>query len=116
MPPKYKGKATTAGNSRALRFDAALFKAHPEFAAGDVTAHVLGPGAMLVTAATGPGRARTAPDPTLDAFLAFLDDQMRRRPDRIRPRTRADVAGLDQLLAGVRVNPDDELPDDFELG
>ena len=112
---KYAGKAATSGNSRAFRFDAALFRAHPEFAAGPVTAHVLGPGALLVTTASPPGGAEEEPDPVLASFLAFLEGQMRQRPEHIRPLTAADVQDLDGLLDGVAVDPDEALDDEFEL-
>ena len=111
---KYAGRATTSGNSRAFRFDAALFRAHPEFAAGPVTAHVLGPGTLLVTAASPPDAPDDA-DPVLGAFLAFLEAQMRDQPQRIRPLTQADVADLDTLLDGVSVGRDEALDDGFEL-
>jgi hypothetical protein len=109
----FTAKAATSGNSRALRLDAALFKSHPEFAKGEFAVHVLGPGTMLVTA-TNPASAADEQDPVLTAYLAFLDNQMKARPDLIRPLTGAHVAGLDQLLAGVVVNRDEDLGD-FEL-
>ena len=112
---KYAGKAATSGNSRAFRFDAALFRAHPEFAAGPVTAHVLGPGTLLVTTASPPGGPDEDTDPVLGGFLAFLEGQMRDQPQRIRALTRADVADLAALLDGVVVRPDEALDDDFEL-
>jgi len=112
---KYAGKATTSGNSRAFRFDAALFRVHPEFAAGPVTAHVLGPGALLVTTASPPGESDEDSDPVLGSFLAFLEGQMRDQPQRIRSLTAADAADLDVLLDGVVVSRDESLDDDFEL-
>jgi hypothetical protein len=45
---EYRGKQTRTGNSLGFRFDAALFKSHPEFA-GEVHAHVIAPGRMLVS-------------------------------------------------------------------
>lgn len=109
----FTAKATTSGNSRALRLDAALFKSHPEFAKGEFAVHVLGPGTMLVTA-TKRGDLADEHDPVLAAYLAFLEDQMKTGPKMIRSLTRADVTGLDQLLAGVVVNRDEDLGD-FEL-
>lgn len=109
---KYTGKATTSGNSRAFRFDAALFRTHPEFVAGPVTAHVLGPGALLVTTATPPDAGS---DPVLGSFLSFIEGQMRDQPQRIRALTAADIDDLDVLLAGVVVDRDKVVDDDFEL-
>jgi len=109
----YSGKPTTSGNSKALRFESALFKAHPEFARGELVAHVLGPGTMLVKATPD---ARTGEgDPVLDAYLSFLETHLAAHPEEIRPMTAADVRGLDQLLAGVVVDRDEEIPEEFEL-
>lgn len=40
---------------------------------------------------------------------------MRRHPELIRPLTAADIRGLDELLAGVVVNPDESLHETFTL-
>ncbi len=112
---KYSGRATTSGNSRAFRFDAALFRTHPEFASGNVTGHVIGPGTLLVTTAQMPDAEDAEADPVLGAYLAYLEEQMRRHPELARPLTSADVRGLDELLEGVVAHPDDELDDDFTL-
>lgn len=112
---KYAGKATTSGNSRAFRFDAALFRAHPEFAAGPITAQVLGPGALLVTTASPPDESDEGSDPVLESFLAFLEGQLRDQPQHVRALTAADVQGLDVLLDGVVVDRDEPLDDGFEL-
>jgi len=45
----YHGKQAKTGNSLGLRFERALFHSHPEFS-GDVEAHIIGPGRMLVVA------------------------------------------------------------------
>ena len=45
----YRGKQAKTGNSLGLRFDKALFQSHPEFS-GEVRAHVIAPGRMLVVA------------------------------------------------------------------
>ncbi len=115
MMASYNAKATTVGNSKALRLDRALFRAHPEFATGEFKVSVLGPGAMLVTAAARPGGEQAETDPVLEAYLAFVEQQMLNHPEYIRPLTTEDVRGLDTLLADVVVDRDEELPDDFEL-
>jgi antitoxin PrlF len=76
---------------------------------------VLGPGAMLVTAAARATREPAETDPVLEAYLAFVEQQMVNHPERIRPLTTDDVRGLDTLLADVVVDRDEELADDFEL-
>jgi hypothetical protein len=50
-------------------------------------------------------------DPVVGAYLAFLDQEMRRSPDRLTPLTHTDVAGLDELLSGVEANRDEDLGD-----
>jgi antitoxin PrlF len=109
----YTGRAARTGNSRGFRFESALFTAHPEFATGDVEADVIAPGRLLVRARVH--AQQVDDDPVLDAFLAFLADQMRRHPDRIDALTPEDVAGLDELLAGVEYGADEKLDDAFEL-
>jgi len=111
----YNAKATTVGNSKALRLDRALVRAHPEFATGEFKVSVLGPGAMLVTATARATREPAETDPGLDAYLAFVEQQMVNHPERIRPLTTDDVRGLDTLLADVVVDRDEELADDFGL-
>lgn len=108
----FVAKAGTTGNSRALRLDAALVKAHPEFGKGAFTVHVLGPGTMLITQ-NGPAETdpNGEPDPVLGAFLAFLEAELDAHPERIRPITMGHVAGLDQLLKGVRIQRDEDLGD-----
>lgn len=104
----FTAKASTSGNSRALRLDAALVKSHPEFAKGEFAVHVLGPGTLLVTQQS-PAAPVTDDDPALMAFLAFVDQDLRTRPDRVRRMTRADIAGLEKLLEGVVVERDEDL-------
>ncbi|HEX9727903.1 MAG TPA: hypothetical protein VGA37_05320 [Gemmatimonadales bacterium] len=111
----YRAKATTVGHSKALRLDRALFHAHPEFATGEFNVSVLGPGAMLVTARGPTSRKPAETDPVLEAYLAFVEQEMISRPESIRPLTTADVRGLDTLLADVVVARAEELADDFEL-
>jgi hypothetical protein len=70
---------------------------------------------MLVTAAARPGGEQAETDPVLEAYLAFVEQQMLNHPESIRPLTTEDVRGLDTLLADVAVDRDEELADDFEL-
>lgn len=48
---------------------------------------------------------------TLEAFLALVDREMQLHPERIRPFTARDVEGLDELLAGVDVDLEEDLGD-----
>ena len=45
----YRGKQAKTGNSQGFRFAKALFQSHPEFS-GEVRAHPIAPGRMLVVA------------------------------------------------------------------
>ena len=58
----YHGKQAKTGNSLGLRFERALFHSHPEFS-GEVEAHIIGPGRMLVVADPEPKRKSTEEDP-----------------------------------------------------
>ena len=51
----FSGKSTSIGNSNGFRFDAALFKANPEFF-GEVRGTVLAPGQMLVSVVPAGGQ------------------------------------------------------------
>lgn len=109
----YTGRAAKTGNSRGFRFESALFTSHPEFASGEVEAEVVAPGRLLVR--TKVTEEVGAADPIMDAFLAFLAEQMRQHPERLAFLTGDDVAGLDALLAGVDYDPAEELDADFHL-
>src|SRR6266849_3691190 len=77
----YRGKKAKTGNSLGLRFDKALFQSHPEFS-GEVRAHVIAPGRMLVVAEPASG-AKRAEDPVIAAFSSFLAQDMARAPGQI---------------------------------
>jgi antitoxin PrlF len=104
----YRGKLTRTGNSSGFRFEGALFKSHPEFK-GEVRAHVIAPGRMLVTAET---ESREKEDPVLSAFLAFLAQDMKENPQKIRPLDPALFAKIDRLTRGVRTSFDEDLGDE----
>src|SRR5271166_747486 len=66
----YHGKQAKTGNSLGLRFERALFHSHPEFS-GEVEAHIIGPGRMLVVAESEPKNKSVREDPVLSSFLSF---------------------------------------------
>jgi len=100
----FSGKSTSIGNSNGFRFDAALFKANPEFF-GEVRATVLAPGQMLVSVVpTGaPVTEQQDPEfnPVMQAFLSFLECQMTAHPELIEPVTEAQMAHIAALVEGV---------------
>ncbi len=102
---EYRGKQTKTGNSSGFRFEGALFKSHPEFN-GDVTAHILAPGRMLVTAEpTKPEEA----DPVMAAFLAFLAQDMIVAPKHIHLLDSNLANRIDRLVEGVQTSPEEKL-------
>jgi hypothetical protein len=50
-------------------------------------------------------------DSVLAEFLEFLDRAMQADPSQLRPFTASDIEGLSELLAGVEVEPDEDLGD-----
>ena len=109
----YRGKKAKTGNSLGLRFDKALFQSHPEFS-GEVRAHVIAPGRMLVVAEPVSGATR-AEDPVIGAFLKFLAQDMARAPGRIKALDRSLATRIDALVGHVPVNPHEDLGEDILL-
>jgi hypothetical protein len=105
---EYRGKQTKTGNSSGFRFEGALFKSHPEFN-GEVTAHVIAPGRLLVTAA--PAKRERA-DPVMSSFLAFLAQDIAKAPGAVRALDSNLAARIDQLVDGIDVSPHAELGDE----
>jgi prlF antitoxin for toxin YhaV_toxin len=54
-------------------------------------------------------------DPTLLAFLDFLEREIEDRPERLVPVTRELVARMRRLTSGVKVNPDEPIEGPVEL-
>jgi hypothetical protein len=104
----YRGKQAKTGNSLGFRFERALFHSHPEFN-GDVEAHVIGPGRMLVVADPQPTRKNTEPDPVLSSFVSFLAADMQRSPEHIRPLDSAVMERVGALVSDVKVSPEEDL-------
>jgi hypothetical protein len=107
---EYRGKQAKTGNSLGFRFDRALFKSHPEFN-GEVTATVIAPGRMLVSAQTN-ASGRQREDRVVAAFLAFLAKEMERKPQAIQPLDPALMNRIGALVGNVSVSPDEDLGDE----
>ena len=103
----FSGKSTAIGNSNGFRFDAALFKANPEFF-GEVRGTVLAPGQMLVsvvpTDEQQPELQDEEANPVMQAFLSFLEGQMAAHPELIEPVTEAQMAHIATLVDGVELD------------
>lgn len=102
---EYRGKQTKTGNSSGFRFEGALFKSHPEFN-GEVTAHVLAPGRLLVTAEP---RKQESADPVMAAFLAFLAHDIAHAPQHIRLLDSKLTKRIDRLVENAQASSDEEL-------
>lgn len=99
---QYSGKVTPVGNSKGIRFDAAFFKAHPEFS-GEVRATVLADGQVLLSARNPVSRRPMEDeiDPVMLGFLSFLEKQMAEHPGMIEPADYEQLARIGKLVEGV---------------
>jgi len=107
----YRGKQAKTGNSLGLRFDKALFQSHPEFS-GEVRAHVIAPGRMLVVAEPVTKARRRQDDPGMEAFLSLLAADMVASPQQIRPLDPAFTGRIDALVGHLAARPHEDLGDE----
>jgi hypothetical protein len=110
----FRGALTTSGNSHAIRFEAALAKAAPEFAAksGEVRIELLGAGAALVLLDEAPP---TESDPMVEAWLRFIERDVISHPERLHALTETEAGELEGAVEGVAVRDDEILPDDVTI-
>ena len=107
----YHGKQAKTGNSLGLRFERSLFHSHPEFN-GEVEAHVIGPGRMLVVADPEPRRKHAEEDPVLSSFMSFLAADMQRSPEHIKPLDAGLMQHIGTLVGNVDTSPEEDLGDE----
>jgi hypothetical protein len=107
----YHGKQAKTGNSLGLRFERALFHSHPEFS-GDVEAHIIGPGRMLVVADPQSKRKSAKEDPVLSSFMSFLAADMLRSPEEITPLDAGVIERIGTLVGNVEADPEENLGDE----
>ena len=107
----YHGKQAKTGNSLGLRFERALFHSHPEFS-GEVEAHIIGPGRMLVVADPEPKRKSAEEDPVLSSFMSFLAADMQRSPEHIKPLDAGVMERIGTLVSNVDTTPEENLGDE----
>ena len=107
----YHGKQAKTGNSLGLRFERALFHSHPEFS-GEVEAHIIGPGRMLVVADPEPKRKSAEEDPVLSSFMSFLAADMQRSPEHIKPLDAGVMERIGTLVGNVDTSPEEDLGDE----
>jgi hypothetical protein len=106
---EYRGKRLRTENG--IRFDRALFESHPEFA-GEVKAHVIAPGRMLVSVAEPMAERH---DPVMQSFLAFLANDIAKAPETIKPLGPELARRIDRLVEQVCVSPDESLDEESLL-
>lgn len=107
----YRGRQAKTGNSLGLRFERALFHSHPEFN-GQVEAHVIGPGRMLVVADPESARKSVNEDPVLSSFMSFLASDMRNSPGGLTPLDGDAIGRIGALVEGVKTSPEEDLGDE----
>ena len=107
----YHGKQAKTGNSLGLRFERSLFHSHPEFN-GEVEAHIIGPGRMLVVADPAPRRKNAKEDPVLSSFMSFLAADMLRSPEHITPLDAGVMERIGKLVSNVETSPEEDLGDE----
>jgi antitoxin PrlF len=95
MAVAFKGKRTTSGSSGALRIESAFFRAHPE-AEGEFRMVALAPGKFLVDFDTADDAEDD--DPTMRAFLSFLDAQIAKRPEDVQKLEHDLIAEIEDLV------------------
>ena len=108
----YTGKATSVGNSKALSFEKALFRSHPQFATGRFTAHVISDTVMLVTSVNQAEPAESEDDPLLTAWLGFIEADIARNPARLKEIDEATIREAEDLVRGIDVDLDAPLDHD----
>jgi hypothetical protein len=104
----YHGKQAKTGNSLGLRFERALFHSHPEFS-GEVEAHIIGPGRMLVVADPKRRKKSSREDPVLSSFMSFLAADMLRSPEQIAPLEAGLIERIGALVSDVDSSPEENL-------
>src|SRR5216683_5449793 len=110
----YHGKQAKTGNSLGLRFERALFHSHPEFS-GEVEAHIIGPGRMLVVADPEPKKKSAEEDPVLSSFMSFLAADMQRSPEHIKPLDAGVMERIGTLVSNVDTSPEENLGDEAQI-
>lgn len=114
----FKGDVTTLGGADAIRFEARLFRQHPEFRqTSAVEGHVIGPGTLLVRVIPNEVNEPETlhEDAVLGAFLAFLEGDMARDPRAIQPLSAGAIAAGVALTQGMDVADDEVIPEGVTL-
>ena len=112
----FRGSITTSGKSEAIRLEKALFRLHPEFRQkAKVRADIIAPGRALITVVDESATDEDEEDPVVRAYLAFLEEEMKCHPERIREIPEDLIVEAESLTKDVVVSDDDVLPDDVTM-
>ncbi len=113
----YDGKITTSGSSQAIRIIKSFFDANPEFEQkANIKAYPIGKGKALISVVPQSEVEKDdKEDPLFDSFLSFLEKDMIENPQNLTPVSQKDFSATKDLLEGVEVSENDEMPEDFEL-
>jgi hypothetical protein len=114
----FSGKITTSGNSQSIRFEKALFQTNPEFRQqANVTAQVIAPGRLLVSVEEEDQvlAHQTESDPIMETFLAFIAEDIKANPQRIRLIGKETLTHATELVQDVVVCKEDIIPDDISF-
>jgi len=111
-PLQFRGAIATSGNSLAIRMEMALTRADTAFGMKGraVRFDIIGPGKALVTVEGSD--AETEEDPMIDAWLGFLTRDSIEHPEHVHLVGEDEVLRLQQLVQGVVVTDDEEIPAD----
>ena len=109
--PYGKGSLATSGNSHALRIDKSFVRQHPVLAqTGSKVRFKKVASNTFVFVVLNDMDAEEPGDPVVEAYLSFLEDDMRFSPSRIASLSEPEAARLERLVDGI--DPDDEIAPD----
>lgn len=110
----WTAKPTKNGNSMALRLEKGMLDVYPEFATGDFSVSVLVPGTLLIHRNT-PVEEVGDEDPVLSTFLQFMDQEMKKNPNKITPLSNREHAFMMAALGDVELDDNERFGEDFEI-
>ncbi len=114
--PTFSGSITTTGKSEAIRLDKALFRLHPEFRQkAKVRAQIISPGHALISVVGEEQDSAEEADPVVSAFLAFLEEDMKKHPGRRTRLTPKQLNRAIRLTKKIQVDDDEIIPLDVTV-
>ena len=109
--PYGKGSLATSGNSHALRIDKSFVRQNPVLAqTGSKVRFKKVASNTFVFVVLNDIDDEEQGDPVVEAYLSFLEDDMRLEPSHIAPLNEAEASRLERLVAGIE--SDEEIAPD----